>query len=155
MPMTSGTTKALSSVDCPSTQNAVACGAGGTVLRLSGTTWSAVAPAFPSSGSADIASCKLVGTTLWAAGDNFFYKLDLAAASPAWVSLPAQPKLSQLLVVSPYEVYAMSGATKVVRFDGSAWDTRFTLNSGALLGGSQVGGKVVYAGRLGVVVEGQ
>lgn len=151
--MTSPTTKNLLAVDCPLTGAAVACGQGGLVLRLTGTTWATVVPAFPA--AADLASCKLVGTTIFAAGDNAFYKLDLSASAPAWQQLPAISGLSHLQVISPSEVYALSAGTKVVRYDGSSWTPRFAANSGTLVGGGQVGGKVVYAGSLGMVVEGQ
>lgn len=153
-PMTSGTTKALNAVDCPAVGNAVACGAGGTVLRLQAGTWTPVTPVFPNA-AVDLTSCKVVNNVLWVAGDGAFAKLDLGATSPAWQQLPSQVRLSRLVVLGPSDVYAISGNKTVVRFDGGAWNTMFTVTSGTLVGGGQVGGKVVYAGSLGVVVEGQ
>ena len=152
--MTSGTTKNLLSVDCVSPGLAYACGQGGTVLKLTGTVWGALPTAFPNA-AVDLVSCEVVGNVLWAAGDNAFYKIDLGATSPAWQQLPALAKLSKLNVISATDVYAISAGARVVRFDGGAWNTLFTLSSGTLVGGGQVGGKVVYAGSLGVVVEGQ
>jgi hypothetical protein len=151
--MLSPTMRDLASIDCPSAGAAVACGESGTLLRLISGAWVPVTPALPS--TVDLTTCKLVGTTLWVAGDGAFYKMDLSATAPTWQSLTPQVLLSQLVVISPNEVYALSAKMKVVRFDGTTWTTRFTLNTGALLGGGQVAGKVVYAGSLGVVVEGQ
>ncbi len=152
--MTSGTSKNLLSVDCLTPGVAYACGQGGTVLQLNGGLWSPLTPAFPNP-SIDIASCKRLGSVLWAAGDNAFYKIDLSAAAPTWQQLPIQSRLSRLNVISASDVYALSGSSSVVRFDGAAWSTLFTVTSGTLVGGGQVGGKVVYAGSLGAVVEGR
>ena len=153
-PMTSPANKDLLAVDCPTLGTAVACGQGATLLKLTGTNWAAVSPALPAS-VGDLTSCRLAGTSIWVAGDNTFYKLDLSAPSPAWQQLASAPKLSGLQVIGPNEVYAISAGAKVLRFDGSSWNPRFAVSSGTLVGGGQVGGKVVYAGSLGVVVEGQ
>ncbi len=152
--MSSPTNKDLLAIDCAGTGSAVACGQGATVLKLTGTTWAAVTPGL-SGGAGDLSSCRLVGSTLYVAGDNSFYKLDLSAPAPSWQQLPALGALSELQVLAPNDIYALSAGTRVVRFDGSAWNTKFMVNSGSLVGGGQVGGKVVYAGPLGLVVEGQ
>ena len=152
--MSSTTVKNLLTVDCLGPGSAIACGQGGTVLRLSAGTWAPLATAFPNV-AVDLTSCKVVGNVLWAAGDNAFYKIDLGATNPAWQQLAPQSRLSRLNVISATDVYAISANSRVVRFDGGAWNTLFTLSSGTLVGGGQVGGKVVYAGSLGTVVEGQ
>ena len=152
--MSSPTSRNLLSIDCVFPGSAIACGQAGTVLRLAGGTWAALPFAFPNP-SVDLTSCKVVNNVLWAAGDNAFYKIDLGAPSPAWQQLPPQPRLSRLNVVSASDVYALSGISRVVRFDGTVWTTVFTTSSGTLVGGGQVGGKVVYGGSLGTLVEGQ
>lgn len=153
--MGSGSTKNLLSVDCPLPGTAIACGQSGTVLRLTGTTWAPLVATFPVP-TVDLTSCKLVGNVLWAAGDNAFYKIDLSATTPVWQQLAAQARLTRLVIINANEVYALSTNNRViVRFDGNAWSPVFSMTTGSLAGGGQVGGKVVYAGSLGVVVEGQ
>ncbi len=152
--MASGTTKNLLAVECLSATSAVACGQGGTILRLAAGAWVPIAIPFPNA-AVDLTSCKVSNNVLYVAGDNAFYKLDLAAATPTWQQLASQSRLSRLAVNGPSDVYAISANKSVVRFDGGAWTTVFTATSGNLVGGGQVGGKVVFAGSLGTVVEGQ
>jgi len=152
--MTSGTTKNLLAVECLGANSAIACGQGGTILRLAGGTWAPLAVAFPNV-AVDLTSCRVANNVLYVAGDNAFFKLDLGAANPTWQQLASQIRLSKLAVNGPSDVYAISANKSVVRFDGGGWSTVFTATTGTLVGGGQVGGKVVFAGSLGTVVEGQ
>jgi hypothetical protein len=151
--MTSGSNAALSAVDCPATGQAVACGAGGAALVLKGGAWTKL-PDFP--GGAALASCRLSGSVLFAVGDNAFGSIDTSAANPAWQSLTGAAKLHSLVVFGANDAYAVSGTNTISHYDGMSWSPRFTLTGqGSLAGGGQVGGKVVYAGSLGVLVESQ
>jgi hypothetical protein len=131
----------------------VACGDGGAVLLLSNGTWSTLS-VFP--GGASLTACRLSGSTVFAAGDNVFGSIDTAVSGATWKTLPAAAKLHGLTLFAPNDAYAISGSSQISHFDGMNWTSRFTLSSqGSLVGGGQVGGKVVYAGSLGVLVESQ
>lgn len=151
--MSSGTNANLRSVDCPAMGKAVACGDGGAALVLKNGAWSKL-PDFP--GGASLASCKLLGSVMFAAGDNAYGSIDTSAANPTWVTLTGAAKLHSLAVFAANDAYAVSGTNTISHFDGMSWSSRFTLSGqGSLGGGGQVGGKVVYAGALGVLVESQ
>jgi hypothetical protein len=147
--MTSPTTQDLNGVSCPSTQTAVACGAAGTVLKLTGGTWAAATPAFPNA-SATLSSCWMTAAgTLYVAGDGVFAKLEAGA----WSTLAGQSKLDNLQYLGPTEIYGTSD-NKVVRFDGTNWTTVFTAPV-PLLGGASMTGRAVFVGAGGTIVEGQ
>jgi hypothetical protein len=149
----SPTSDNLRAVDCPAAGSAVACGDNGTVVLLQGGSWTKLEQ-FP--GNPALTTCRFFGGLAFAAGDNAFGKLDPAQPSPQWQSLPAAPQLGRLVVLSATDAYALSGPTSISHFDGAQWASRFTLpGQGSLVGGGQLGGKVVYAGPLGVVVESQ
>lgn len=149
----SPTTRDLLAVDCSTPGAAVACGAGGTVLKATLGTWAPVTPAFPLA-TPPITSCRLVNGALWVAGDGFFYRLDPGAS--AWTQLAARPGLKDLSVLTPQDVLAISGAnsTEISRFDGSQWSVLATAPAG-LAGGIQIGARVVYGGFHGVLMEGR
>lgn len=144
----------LVGVDCPVVGQAVACGANSTVLRRSGGAW--VAVPFPTPGRT-LTSCKLVNGTLWVAGDGVFARLGPMA--PAWTMLPALPGLSNLVVRAPNDVFATSTPNAsnfdVVRYDGNGWNPVLPGISGSPGGGVQVGGRVVWGGSSGALVEGR
>jgi hypothetical protein len=149
--ITSPTAKNLYDVQCTNaagTTTGVACGQDGTVLVYRNSTWQAVTPAFPSA-TVQLSSCRQVGGAIYVAGDGVFARFEAGT----WTQLPTRTPLSDLVAVSPSDIYATSGAT-VVRFDGTAWSDRFTAPQ-VLRAGGQVGARVVYAGGAGVVVEGQ
>ncbi len=152
-PVTSPTTDDLFAVDCPSPGNLVACGANGTVVVLQAGKWTKLEQ-FP--GNPSLSSCRLLGRVAYAAGDNVFGQLDSAQASPQWQALPAAAGLQRLVLLGTSDAYALSGSRSITHYDGTSWSPRFTLSGqGSLVGGGQLGGKVVYAGSLGVVVESQ
>lgn len=147
-PMNSGTTQALNDVVCTGSGEAFAVGTGGTVLSLSGGTWSPVAPAL--GGSADLRSVwASADGALFVAGPNTFAR----HANNAWASLSAKSALDDLLGVSTTEIYATNGKD-VVRFDGSNWTTVFSAQQN-LVAGTTVGQTLTYVGPAGTIVEGR
>ncbi|MBI3182737.1 MAG: hypothetical protein HYZ28_11420 [Myxococcales bacterium] len=149
-PMTSPTGASLRSVHCAGPQSAVACGSGGTVLRLSGGNWAPVSPPYPNP-AASLSSCWLTSSgTIYVAGDNVFARLE----GGSWTQLPARASLEALQVFGPAEAYAISNGTEVVRFDGSGWTSRLTA-PWPLWGGTSATGRAIFVGDNGVVVEGQ
>ncbi len=144
----------LLSIDCPVVGQAVACGASSTVLRRSGGAWAAVP--FPMAGRA-LTSCKLVNGTLWVAGDGVFARLN--PNESAWAVLPALPGLGNLVVRAPNDVLATSTSNTsnfdLVRYDGNGWNPVLPAVSGSPGGGVQVGGRVVWGGSSGALVEGR
>jgi hypothetical protein len=146
----------LLSVDCPVPGEGVACGANSTVLvRTAGGAWT-VAPPFPIAGK-ELKSCKVLGGTVYAAGDGAFGRLSRGASQ--WVMLPGQPGLDHLVVRAPNDVFATSVSNSmnfdVVRYDGTAWTTVLPRISGVPGGGVQVGARVVWGGSAGALVEGR
>ncbi|MCA2980684.1 MAG: hypothetical protein INH41_31820 [Myxococcaceae bacterium] len=146
----------LAAVDCPAPGEAVACGANGTVLiRTGGGPWQP-APALPTPGKL-LTSCKLLGSTVYVAGDGVFGRLLRGATQ--WSMLPALPGLDHLLPRAPNDVLATSAANPsqfdVVRYDGTAWSVVLARVSGRPGGGVQVGLKVVLGGSAGALVEGR
>ena len=109
----------LLAVDCGTGGGPViACGRGGTVLRLQGGAF--VSLAFPQ--STDLTSCRAAGGSIFVSGDNLFARHQAGA----WTtSLAARPNLTALVAVGPGEVYGVSGA-EVFRFDGATWVSRLT-----------------------------
>ncbi len=152
--MTSGVSLTLNSVECTGAGTAVACGNGGNVLRYANGTWSPVSPALPT--TKNLAGCRVHNGAIYAFGDNAFYRLDPGGS--AWVQLPGQPQLKYLILRSATEGYITSsngnGSTDIYRFDGSNLSKILSF-TGVIGGGVQVGGKVVYVGARGVIVEGQ
>jgi hypothetical protein len=146
----------LLAIDCPAAGQVVACGAGSTVLLRRANGAFTPTPAVPGPNRA-LNSCKLVGGTVWVAGDGFFGRLDPSAST--WTTLPSRAGLNHLLVRAPNDVWATaasSGATfDVVRFDGTAWSTVLSGVSGAPGGGVQIGARVVWGASGGVLVEGR
>jgi len=144
----------LIGVDCPVVGQAVACGANSTVLRRSGGAW--VTVPFPMAGRS-LTSCKLVNGTVWVAGDGVFARLSPLA--PAWTMLPALPGLSNLVVRAPNDVFATSTPNAsnfdLVRYDGNVWNPVLPGVSGSSGGGVQVGGRVVWGGSSGALIEGR
>lgn len=150
--VSSPTTRELKAVDC-APGKAVACGVDGTVLRLAGGTWAAVSPALPTT-SRTLTTCRLVGDELLVGGDGVFYRF----AQGGWTALPTKTGLTRLLALSPTEVYGVvtaSGRSDLLRFDGTAWSPSLLQVPGPLGGGVQTGARVVWAGGLGVIVEGR
>lgn len=151
--VTSPTTATLRAVDCAAGV-AVACGDNGTVLRYSGGAWAVLTPAFPAA-TRSLSTCRLAGGSVFAGGDGFFYGL---TPGQGWAQLPAKAGLKRLVAVSPTEVYGAfvtPGATEVARFDGVAWGPSLLNVTGELGGGVQVGGRVVWGGTLGALVDGR
>ncbi|MBK7864392.1 MAG: hypothetical protein IPJ65_38480 [Archangiaceae bacterium] len=142
--MSSGTTTSLVDVDCPIAGAAVACG-GNTVLRLTAGAWAPIA-GVP---SGTVTACRLVGGQVFIAGPNLFARY----VNGAWQTLQSKPQLDGLIVKSVNEAYAAAG-TALLRFDGSGWQTVTTAPQ-ALTTGFVMGSRLVYAGRGGVVLEGQ
>ncbi|MBX7098438.1 MAG: hypothetical protein K1X89_12045 [Myxococcaceae bacterium] len=148
----SGITTALNAVDCPVVGDAVACGNVGVVLRIRNGVATPVTPALPNSPT--LTSCRLVGNTIYVVGNNLFARMDTAAPSPKWDMLQAAASLDRLQVVAPNDIYAVSAGNLVTHYDGNAWSTALSLPGTArLVGGGQMGAKVVFAGNSGVVVE--
>jgi hypothetical protein len=150
---TSPTTEALLAVDCLAGV-AVACGANGTVLRYANNAWAVVAPA-PALSGKSIETCKLSSQGAFVGGDGFFFSYTPVTR---WTALAAKPGLVSLVVRSPQEVYGAfkSGTTsELSRFDGAAWGPSLLSVTGTLGGGVQAGGRVVWGGTLGVLVEGR
>lgn len=150
----SGVTADLESVSCPSPGVAVACGRDGTVLRLYGGAWKPISPAFPVTGR-PVVRCAFAGSTLFAAGDGFLYRLDAGAA--AWRPMPALEGLLELIPAGVNELYAIvpavrAGSSDLLRFDGTTWKTLLTV-PGQIQRGALVGPRVVLAGSSGVIVE--
>jgi hypothetical protein len=151
--VSSPTASTLRAVDC-APGVAVACGDDGTVLRLSGGAWNAVTPAFPGA-TRSLSTCRLVDGTLFVGGDGFFYAL---TPSQGWVQLPAKAGLRRLVAISPTELYGAfvgAGTSEVQRFDGASWGPSLLQVTGELGGGVQVGGRVVWGGTLGALVDGR
>lgn len=138
----------LLALHCPAPESAVACGAGGTVLRLSGGAWSLLPPL---SNPATLTSCFLGSDgAVWVAGDGVFARFQAGR----WTSLPARPKLTALQAFGPAEVYAIADGAEVARFDGTGWISKLSLPN-ALVAGASVSGRVAFVGNHGAVVEGQ
>lgn len=147
--VSSPVTTRLLAVHCAASNGAVACGAGGTVVRIKDGAASAVSPAFPSSD--ELSSCWLEDDgSIWVAGDGVFAKLE----GGLWKSLPGLPALSALQVIGPNEAYAVSSGSAHYRFDGYSWHSAASAPK-ALVAGTSRGSNVVFAGIDGVVVEAQ
>lgn len=149
--VTSPTTNDLLAVDCAAGV-AVACGANGTVLRLSNGTWASVSTGLGATG--DVTACRLSGQSTLVGGDGFLSVLQ----GTSWTALAGQAGLDTLIIKGPNEVYGTwstaAGTSNVSRFDGSRW-TSLSSVTGVLGGGVQVGGRVVWGGTLGAIVEGR
>ena len=148
----SPTTKDLLALDC-APGVAIAAGADGTVLRMTGGTWSVVSPAFPMAGR-PITAARLSSQGGFVAGDGFFFSF--APGTGVWTQLPAKAALSSLVVRGPQEVYGAfvtGNTTEVLRFDGAVWGPSLLQVTGALGGGVQSGARVVWGGTLGAIVE--
>ena len=148
-PMTSPAAKNLTDVVCLGPGSAVAVGESGTVLRLSNGAWTAPAPAFPNP-NVTLTAVGASGGVVFVAGDAAFARLE----GNAWSPLPAQPRLAHLVVRAESDVYATSSGTEVVRFDGMGW-TNLGSSAHLLRGVGAGGGRVVFVGSGGVVLEGQ
>jgi hypothetical protein len=149
----SPTTRDLLAVDCMA-GFAVATGANGTVLVFNGTQWTA-APTLPGV-TAPLTGVGLsaAGRVAFVAGDSVFAKLE----SGTWTPLPARTGLKGLVVRAPNDVYGTvvsGGRTDVVRFDGAQWSPSLLQVTGVLGGGVHIGGRVVWGGSAGAVVEGR
>lgn len=145
-PMTSGTANELRAVDC-SGSDVVACGAGGTVLRLVSGQWRAVTGA----PNANFDSCRLgPNGSIYVAGNGVFAKYE----NNVWTSLASDSGLRELIILGPNEAYAIGNAGKdVKRYNGQTWSTVLATNT-FLAGGGQLGNKVVFVGDSGWVLEG-
>lgn len=125
---------------------AVAVGDNGTVLKLSGSAWAPLS-ALPS--SPNLRSVAVVGSAIYVAGDSAFLKFE----NNSWTALPTQSGLRGLFGRSATDVYGYSGA-QVYRFNGVSWTSVLTASS-TLTTGSSGSSSIVYAGKDGVVAEGQ
>jgi hypothetical protein len=145
--MSTPTVEHLQAVDCGGTSGvALACGNNGTVLKLTNGTWSAVTGA----PQANFTSCRLTGSTMYAGADGTFAKY----SNNTWSQEPSLPSLTALVAVSANEVYGVTNGTQIQRFNGSTWSSSATAPQ-TLVGGGLVGGHVMFAGKAGVVMEGQ
>lgn len=152
-PVSSPTTKDLAAVDC-APGFAVAVGANGIVLVFTGGQWTAAPPLSGVTASLTGVGLSAAGRAAFVAGDNVFAKLE----SGGWTTLPARAALKGLVVRAANDVYGTvvtGGRTDVVRFDGAQWNPSLLQVSGVLGGGVQVGGRVVWGGSAGAVVEGR
>jgi hypothetical protein len=149
--VSSPTTNDLLSVDCAAGV-AVACGANGTVLRLNGGNWTAVTPSFPSN-MAKLETCKLIPNGALVGGASSF----AAFTQAGWTMLPVRAGLKALVLRAQGEVYGAystaSGTSDIARFDGAAWGPSLVTVKGELGTGVLVGGRVVWGGTLGAIVE--
>ena len=151
--VTSPTTKDLLAVDCAA-GFAVATGADGTVLVRSGGAW-ALAPGLSALSGKALTAVALVNRTAFVGGDGVFAKLDM---SGTWTTLPSRTGLRSLIARGASDVYGtvLNGTrSDVVRFDGTSWGNSLLQVTAVLGGGVQVGGKVVWGGSGGAVVEGR
>jgi hypothetical protein len=147
----SPTTRDLLTLDC-APGVALAAGAEGTVLRMTGGTWSAVTPAFPVTSPITAARLTLQGG--FAGGDGFFYSY--SASTSVWTQLAGKGGLTSLVVRGPQEVYGAfttPGGSEILRFDGALWGPSLLQVTGVLGGGVQSGARVVWGGTLGAIVE--
>lgn len=145
--MVTPTTQDLNEVICNGT-SAVAVGNSGTVLRLSGSSWVANTPAYPS--STNLTGVALTNGTLFVSGASSFARLE----GNTWTTnLASRAGVAELRARSPYEIYGIAADT-VVRFNGTAWTNVLTATSG-LVGSAAANGRIVYVGSDGAVVEGQ
>lgn len=145
--MTSPTPQNLNEVICSGT-NGIAVGDNGTVLRLSGSSWVANTPAFPS--SANLNAVTVASGTLFVASASTFAKLE----GTTWTTtLAARAGVAELQARNAFEIYGIAADT-VVRFNGTAWSNVITATSG-LVGSVSGTGRIVYVGSDGAVVEGQ
>ncbi len=152
-PMSSGTFDDLKAVDCSTPGSAVAVGVKGMVLKLTGSTWGSVSPAYPRATEV-LKSVRLINGAIWALGESTFSRLDQGAT--AWSTLPPQASSKGLFIRSPAEVYSVkttSTASEIVRFDGTAWRSAMAVD-GVLRGGVQISAKVLLGGARGLLVEG-
>lgn len=148
---TTPTTNDLLAVDCAAGV-AVACGKSGTVLRFSNNAWTSVSSGLNATG--DVHTCKLTAAGGLVGGDGFLALYN----GGTWTPLAGQMGLRSLVVRGPLEVYGafVSGSTSTIsRFDGSTWSPSLLSVTGVLGGGVQVGGRVVWGGSLGAIVEGR
>jgi hypothetical protein len=144
--MSTPTVEHLQAIDCGGTSGvAIACGDNGAVLKLTNGNWSAVTGA----PQANFTSCRLTGSTVYVAADGTFAKY----TNNSWSPLPSLPSLTALVAVSANEVYGVNN-TQVQRFNGSTWSSSATAPQ-TLVGGGLVGTHVMFAGKAGVVMEGQ
>ncbi|MHB8877310.1 MAG: WD40/YVTN/BNR-like repeat-containing protein [Myxococcaceae bacterium] len=146
----SPTSADLTDVVCLSAKQAVAVGSGGTVLRLAGSSWQPISPAFPNSSAKLTSVAQSAQGILFVAGDGVFARFD----GTTWTGLPSKPRLEHLQVFGPTDIYAIANGNEVVHFDGTSWLTKFT-SSDPLLAGASAQGKAVFAGLNGALVEGQ
>ncbi len=149
--MTTGTARNLRAVACLGPGSALAVGEGGTVLRLSGTTWAPLMPAFPDPGAAlNGLSVRTGGGTLDVTAGNRLWRL----SGNQWTQSPPAPSpVSAPLLRDLGDTYALGGKD-VLRFDGVGWSKVFT--APYLLAGSvRAGGRLLFVGSEGVLVEGK
>lgn len=149
--VSSPTTNDLLSVDCAAGGVAVACGAGGTVLRLNGGNWSSVTPSFPGTGVVE--TCKLTPNGGIVGGDGFLYFFGMGG----WTMLPGKAGLNSIVLRAAGEMYGSystaTGTSDIARFDGAAWGPSLLSIKGELGTGVLIGGRVVWGGSLGAIVE--
>lgn len=150
--VTSPATEDLLAVDC-APGVAVAVGSTGTVVTRNGGAWMN-APPLPGAGNSKLSAVALTTGGFFVGGDGTFARFE----SGAWRPLPARTGLASLLARGPNDVYAtlVNGTrTDVHRFDGAQWGNSLLQVTGVLGGGVQVGGRVVWGGTGGTVVEGR
>jgi hypothetical protein len=146
----SPTAQDLLAVDC-APGVAVAVGANGTVLVLQGGSWG-LAPALGVDGTLTAVALTPRGT--FVGGDSVFARFD----GGRWTRLPSRTGLTSLVALGPTDVYAtvVTGTrTDILRFDGNAWSASLLQVTGVLGGGVHLGGRVVWGGSGGTVVEGR
>ncbi|MEW5739799.1 MAG: hypothetical protein AB1938_12785 [Myxococcota bacterium] len=146
----SPTTQELLAIDC-APGVAVAVGVNGAVVLRNGGTWMN-APSLNTTST--LSSVALTGRGVYVGGDNVLARFE----SGAWAMLPARTGLKSLVARGPSDLYAtiVTGTrTDIHRFDGAQWSSSLLQVTGALRGGVQVGGRVVWGGSGGTVVEGR
>lgn len=145
--MASPTTEALLAITCTGPGGAFAVGANGTVLKLSGGAWSKVSPLVGS--SVTLSSVVATPNELYVAGNNALSVF----SQGSWKTLPGKPALVHLLGANGNDLYGVV-ADEVFRFDGSSWTSVYTAPSD-LIGAAMSGGKLLFVGQGGLVVEGK
>ncbi|MFL5319918.1 MAG: WD40/YVTN/BNR-like repeat-containing protein [Myxococcaceae bacterium] len=143
--MASGTTNDLLDVFCIGTDSAVAVGRNATVLKLASGVWAPITA--PASGTLDSVAVDANGV-IYVAGANIFSRY----SSNTWFAMPALATIDGLLLVSPTELYAVSGST-LQRFDGTSWSSAAT-SPWPLSHGTLSAGTVYFVGQGGVILKG-
>jgi hypothetical protein len=119
---------------------------------LNGGNWTAVTPSFPSN-MAKLETCKLIPNGALVGGASSF----AAFTQAGWTMLPVRAGLKALVLRAQGEVYGAystaSGTSDIARFDGAAWGPSLVTVKGELGTGVLVGGRVVWGGTLGAIVE--